>query len=929
NPKFIGSQPTGGVAWDDAFGGKNLYVANDQGLVIVQNVAAPPRIDATRITIAASSTTTAQIGGAAGAVVGDFPIRIDVVNVSTAGTISLTLPVDSDGSFSATLPASAGAPMTITATDAHGRVAGPVIIGSVPFASSSATTPIVISDASYHARTIAVDGTTVAVAGYPNPSGSDKLAVFDVTNPSAPLLRRSNSAAQGAIRDVVIQNGWAYIAADHFSTLNLSDPLASFVNTSESCGGRNAVVVSGGYAFVADTGCNLNGGIWVYDVTNPAAPRFLGTQAVAGIGGHDFTDLQLLGNDYIVALSNSATGRDVMVIDRRDVNALKKAGELTIASIAAFRGKIAGNLLYIAGGDGGVAIVDVSVPSAPRLVSSFDTPGIARGVDIAGATLAVSDGSDGVSFYEVSDPANPKFIGSQPTGGVAWDDAFGGKNLYVANDQGLVIVQNVAAPPRIDASRIALAYDGSASTAITGVAGAISGSSPVNVTIRDAATSASVSVSANNDGSFTAALASTSGDALTATATDSAGRTAGPVSIGTIPFGTSPNTTAIVIAGDSNYRARTVAAEGPTLVVAGYPAPSGSDKLAVFDVTNPSAPLLRRSNSAAQGAIRDVVVQNGWAYIAADHFSTLNLTDPAATFVNTSESCGSRNAVVVSAGYAFVADANCNQNGAIYVYDVSNPAAPKFQSSQPVAGVSGHDFTDLELLGSDYLVALSNSATGRDVMVIDRRDVNALKKVGELSIASLAAFRGKVVGGRLYVAGADGGAAIVDLSVPASPQLLWSGGTPGIARGIDVVGTTFAVADGDEVAFYDASVPTAPRFLGAQPAGGTAWDLAFDGTSLFIANDLGLATIERVYAPPQITPSLITIGTDGAIAGSTLSVTPSTSLTLNDVNGTASASTIASTGGAFTATLAAPPGHVVSMIATDGSNRSATRVVGA
>ena len=69
---------------------------------------------------------------------------------------------------------------------------------------------------------------------------------------------------------------------------------------------------------------------------------------------------------------------------------------------------------------------------------------IARGVDVSGATVAISDAT-GVAFYDATDTANPRLLGVQPTGGVAWDGSFGARNLYVANEQGLVVIENVPA----------------------------------------------------------------------------------------------------------------------------------------------------------------------------------------------------------------------------------------------------------------------------------------------------------------------------------------------------------------------------------------------------------------------------------------------------------------------------------------------------
>jgi uncharacterized protein YijF (DUF1287 family) len=73
---------------------------------------------------------------------------------------------------------------------------------------------------------------------------------------------------------------------------------------------------------------------------------------------------------------------------------------------------IAGGYAYIADGDSGLRVVDVSTPSHPTEVGFYDTPGSARDVAIAGNYAYVADDNSGLRVIDVSTPANPVEIGS-------------------------------------------------------------------------------------------------------------------------------------------------------------------------------------------------------------------------------------------------------------------------------------------------------------------------------------------------------------------------------------------------------------------------------------------------------------------------------------------------------------------------------------
>lgn len=66
--------------------------------------------------------------------------------------------------------------------------------------------------------------------------------------------------------------------------------------------------------------------------------------------------------------------------------------------------------LFGAGGPEGIFIFDVSDPTNPRQVGSFNTDGYAYGVTTSGNYAYVADGANGLVIIDISDPTNPTSV---------------------------------------------------------------------------------------------------------------------------------------------------------------------------------------------------------------------------------------------------------------------------------------------------------------------------------------------------------------------------------------------------------------------------------------------------------------------------------------------------------------------------------------
>ncbi len=917
-PSVFGTLKLPGTAWAAAFNRGNLYVATEQGLSVIQNIATAPMVEPSRLSVTPSSATLATVSGTATSVYGLGPLTIAVKNIVTGSTISGRA-VAANGSFSVLIPAALSEELMVEATDAIGRKSGWVPAGSVPFGTAVDTYRIDgnVTGQSYTARTLATDGRWLLVGGYAD-GYSTNLLVYDVADPALPQLQRVVVLSDGAINNVAIHDGWAVVVANDLVLLDLSNPSSVPLYLPDYGNVETDLAISGGYAFTA-TPHYGDARIRIYDVSRPYSPRYVREQFIGLSLG--FNGLVPVGTNYLVAMSESrpgGVGHDVVVLDRTNVYNLVKVFDLDIPNFDAFRGKVVGNTLYVAGRGGGLAILDVTDPRTPVLLKVMATAGSTNGVDGYGSLLAVADGGSGVSFLDITTPSAAQLFGTQPIGGNAYSVAFNRGHLYVVNEQGLVVIRDFGAAPNVAPSLVTVTFDGIDTATVTGAAHAISGAGTLTFEARNPRTGATAQGTVALNGSFITSVAALPGDLLTVEATDEADRSSGRVHVGMVPFGT---ITAIPITpamSETNFRPRMLATDGEYLVVASYG--DGSGRIVIFDVSNPAAPQFLRNIPLNDGAVNAVAIHNGWAIIAANDIITLDLSSPTAAPIYVPDYGNIETSLVVSGGYALTTTPHYG-DGRIRVYDVSNPAAPRYIREQILGAHSS-----LTAVGPDYLVATGN---GRDVVVIDRRNVYALAKVADVDIPAFDGFRGKASGSTLYLSGSTGGLAVVDLSNPASPVVKQIYQTPGDPLDGDANGSMFTVADATAgITFLDVSSPFAPQHLGTQATGGTVWATAFNRGAVYAANEQGLIVLTNVV--PMFDRSLITIA-PATVTGAARSVAGIAPLTVNLRNARTSASTgpvSVAANGSFTATLASAPNDPLEITVTDAVGRTNTLSLG-
>lgn len=268
---------------------------------------------------------------------------------------------------------------------------------------------------------------------------------FSVASP--PSLEHTWSLPGAVDATAVADRGDTLFAGDFYSGLRSLDrgTLAATGRLdvpSDQLGAVEGIDVVGNRAYIANWGF----GLWIADITNPAAPTLLGSLAI------DFaTAVEVVGTRaYVVTSTNGG----ILVT----VDVSNPASPLAIAATPTTKGmdiQHHNGLLLVAdeafGDPGGLRIFSLANPAAPVQVGHYTACDSAAGVDAAGnrAYLACSDGS--LHIVNIATPSSPVQLGvylAPDILGDARDVAVRGSHAYLGRGDRVdsVNIANPASP---------------------------------------------------------------------------------------------------------------------------------------------------------------------------------------------------------------------------------------------------------------------------------------------------------------------------------------------------------------------------------------------------------------------------------------------------------------------------------------------------
>lgn len=263
------------------------------------------------------------------------------------------------------------------------------------------------------------------------------LIVYDVSDPFDPAIV-SKTYISGSAVSVTLEENYAYLCAgpSGFWIIDISDPSApKEIGYYDSDGAALDCVKKDGLCFVADG----TFGLLVLNVSDPKKP--------VKILAHDIRDVKEYYRDLVI-------DRDLLyaAVGFKGVNIFKIDGEKIVfvtnidtpgeaRTIAIADGK-----LYVADGNKGLRIYDITKPESSEELSSIETKDFTRGVAVKKKYVYLADGNGGLRIISVSAPDAPIEKGSAKTPSSANRVAVSGKYAYVAADASGLAIYDISKP---------------------------------------------------------------------------------------------------------------------------------------------------------------------------------------------------------------------------------------------------------------------------------------------------------------------------------------------------------------------------------------------------------------------------------------------------------------------------------------------------
>ena len=340
-------------------------------------------------------------------------------------------------------------PVLVATFDTPGWAWGVAVSGGYAYVAdgSQGVTVLNVSDPRTPAWVSAVDtagnALHVAVNGnFAYVADNSAFTILDVSNRTAPLTRgRYLMGPSQSARQVKLQGGLACVAlgSGGMLTLDISDPNAptkkgAVLPSGGPTAQTLAVAIQGTNAYLANYGGGL-AAVGAADTTVPyqtaflmewfAAKKVASKPGLAVISGTKYSEN---GTKSVVSLRfvDTRNATNPIVIGAIENNAFNF---LDVA--------ISGNYAYVAAGLAGLLVVDVSVPSAPVIVATNDTPGWATSVTVSDTTAYVADGRQGLRLLDIQNPRAPVALGAVITPGNALHVALEGNFAYVADNSSI------------------------------------------------------------------------------------------------------------------------------------------------------------------------------------------------------------------------------------------------------------------------------------------------------------------------------------------------------------------------------------------------------------------------------------------------------------------------------------------------------------
>ena len=609
----------------------------------------------------------------------------------------------------------------------------------------------------------------------------------------------------GVTKSVDIQGDYAYLGqGPRLVILDISNP-ASITEIGRSSvfpSVVQTVSVESNYAYIAnyEYGATEKTGLWIMDVSDPSKITEVGHLETHWTT--DVVDVEILEEKAYIA-----TITTLNVIDLADLARPVQIGELFIGqgwnkNITGI--SVAGDYVYIAAGNAGLRVIDVSEPVQPIEVGAYEMAGeweYANDVAVSDGYVYVAGGFSGLYIMDISLPSNPEKIASYEVNGAARNVAIAGRYAYVS-----VLFGGQTMDAYLTAVDISVPTH------------------PQGFGTSDPFSYAPSLHGLVIDDNIACIIADETGLILYDISIPSDRMIIGNYKV----FG---ETTDIDLVDEYIYI---------TERFAGI-LPFDKGALRIMDVSNPAAPMEKSHYEVSRG-VNSVSVVGEYAYTAtATGLEVVDVSDPTnPEFVSSFYAGREAVDILVIGNYAYIPVDNTENPPAemgLYILDISTPSDPKEISFVEIPGVGSYGWGDLAALeNSIYVVDTS-------LWVIDQNNLSDPSVIGQIQDWPATAIT--VADDYVYLGNDFGGITIMNLSNPLEITQVADisfGPVMGGIRVMDiyVVGNLAYIANGNTMRVVDISAPSNPIEIGHFETPG--WSEEVDvGDNIYVAaGDAGL-----------------------------------------------------------------------------------------
>ncbi|HET9850005.1 MAG TPA: right-handed parallel beta-helix repeat-containing protein, partial [Candidatus Saccharimonadales bacterium] len=281
--------------------------------------------------------------------------------------------------------------------------------GSFDQSASSGTFKTGTGNISLNGNTTVANGKTLDVGGLGTATGQVYI--------SGSIPTQIGTYAMSNPKDVVVQGQYAYVTDYGNNTLNvfdISNPASpKFISSIATItNGPEQLFVSGKYVFVGFG--VMPASLEIYDVSNPSSPFLAGSLSMGGT-----VDTIYVQGRYAYIGDESPRGIDV--VDISNPSRPVKVGFIatSYASPASpWRITGQGHYIYavITNGASAIEIYDVTDPTNPVLKGTVSKSGVNGDIYVQGRYLYAADQASGISIFDISNPGSPTLVSSYGSG---------------------------------------------------------------------------------------------------------------------------------------------------------------------------------------------------------------------------------------------------------------------------------------------------------------------------------------------------------------------------------------------------------------------------------------------------------------------------------------------------------------------------------